>query len=142
MAITHVIAPFDLEAASWPALEYAADLVGPEGTVTVLHVMTGQSIETPTALHETRPLEQEAEERANAALDAALEPLAGRAGFAKEIVFGDPVTEILRVARDAGGDAIVIEVKNRSRLGKLLMGSKAQSIILQAHCPVICIPRD
>ena len=142
MPLTHVLAPFDLEAASRPALEYAADLVGPEGTVTVVHVMTVLSIETPTALHETRPLEQEAEDRAMAALTEATEALSGRARFLTEAVFGDPVTEILRAARDADAEAIVIEVKNRSRLGKLLMGSKAQSIILQAHCPVICVPKD
>lgn len=142
MPLTHVLAPFDLEAASRPALEYAADLVGPEGTVTVVHVMTGLSIETPTALHETRTLEQDAEDKARAAVTEALEALDGRAIFENAVVFGDPVSEILRAARDHDVEAVVIEVKNRSRLGKLLMGSKAQSIILQSHCPVICVPRD
>lgn len=142
MPLTHVLAPFDLEEASQPAVAYAADLVGPDGRVTVVHVMTGSSIETPTALHETRPLEQEAEERARQAIAVAMSALEGTASFTTEIVAGDPVTEIVRAARDTEADAIVIEVKNRSRLGKLLMGSKAQSIILQSHCPVICVPRD
>ncbi len=142
MPLTHVLAPFDLEAASRPALEYAADLVGPEGTVTIVHVMTGLSIETPTALHETRPLEHDAEERARAAIGEAIEGMSGRATFESAVVFGDPVGEILRAARDHEAEAVVIELKNRSRLGKLLMGSKVQSILLQTHCPVICVPRD
>lgn len=142
MPLTHVLAPFDLEEASRPAIEYAADLVGPEGRVTIVHVMTSQSIETPTALHETRPLEQDAEDRAETAIADSIAGLEGRARFESVLVFGDPVTEILRAAQERDAEAVVIEVKNRSRLGKLLMGSKAQSIILQAHCPVICVPRD
>lgn len=36
-------------------------------------------------------------------------------------------------------DEIVIGVKRRSKVGKLLFGSNAQYIILQAHCPVVTV---
>lgn len=141
MALTHVLAPFDLEDASVPALRYAADLVGDSGRVSVIHVMTTQSIEVPTALHETRDLEGAAERTAEEAVARVVADL-GPGQIDTHIVFGDPVSEIVRKAAELSADAIVIEIKNRSRLGKLLLGSKAQSIILQAHCPVVCVPRD
>jgi nucleotide-binding universal stress UspA family protein len=55
--------------------------------------------------------------------------------------FGEPVTELLAVAHQVGADAIVITIKNRSRLGKLVMGSKAQEIILRSDVPVLTVPR-
>ena len=57
-----------------------------------------------------------------------------------EVVWGDPAMEIHRLAASIGADAIVITVKNRSRVGKLLLGSHAQQIILGAERPVICVP--
>lgn len=36
-------------------------------------------------------------------------------------------------------DQIVVGVKRRSKVGKLLMGSTAQYVILQAQCPVITV---
>lgn len=52
-----------------------------------------------------------------------------------------PAEEILQVASEVAADLIVIGVRRRSPVGKLLLGSTAQTIILQADCPVVAVKR-
>lgn len=47
--------------------------------------------------------------------------------------------DIVRFAREHDAAEIIIAVKSRSKLGKLIFGSTAQYVILQAHCPVISV---
>lgn len=47
--------------------------------------------------------------------------------------------DIVQFAKENGIDQIVVGVKRRSKVGKLLMGSTAQYIILKAHCPVLSV---
>lgn len=51
----------------------------------------------------------------------------------------DAVGSLLDVAVRHGASAIVVGVRQRSAVGKLLLGSAAQQIILQANVPVICV---
>jgi nucleotide-binding universal stress UspA family protein len=46
---------------------------------------------------------------------------------------------ILAVARETGADLIVIGVRRRSPVGKLITGSTAQAILLEADCPVLAV---
>lgn len=50
-----------------------------------------------------------------------------------------PGEDILEFARENNADEIVVGVKRRSKVGKLLMGSTAQFVILQAACPVVTV---
>jgi nucleotide-binding universal stress UspA family protein len=52
---------------------------------------------------------------------------------------GDPVPEILRVARETPCDLIVMGTHGRRGLGRLLMGSVAEQIVRQAPCPVVTV---
>ena len=51
----------------------------------------------------------------------------------------DIADEILAVAADVDADAIVIGIRHRSPVGKLIMGSVAQRVIIDAACPVIAV---
>lgn len=51
----------------------------------------------------------------------------------------DIADEILAVATDVDADAIVIGIRHRSPVGKLIMGSVAQRVIIDAACPVIAV---
>jgi len=51
----------------------------------------------------------------------------------------DVADEILAVAKDVVADAIVIGIRHRSPVGKLIMGSVAQRVIIDAACPVIAV---
>ncbi|MBO3102854.1 universal stress protein [Cellulomonas fengjieae] len=53
----------------------------------------------------------------------------------------DPADEILDRARISGADLIVIGVRRRSPVGKLLLGSTAQRVLLEADAPVLAVKR-
>ena len=50
-----------------------------------------------------------------------------------------PGEDIVEYARESQAEEIIVGVKRRSKVGKLLMGSTAQFVILQAPCPVVSV---
>lgn len=50
-----------------------------------------------------------------------------------------PAVDLVSVASETGADLIVIGLRRRSPVGKLLLGSNAQEILLQADCPVLAV---
>ena len=53
----------------------------------------------------------------------------------------DVAGQVDRLATVAGADLIVVPVRRRSPTMKLIMGSIAQEIILDAPCPVVTVKR-
>ena len=51
----------------------------------------------------------------------------------------DAGEDIVNFANEKEVDEIIIGVKSRSKVGKLLFGSTAQVVILQADCPVVTV---
>lgn len=51
----------------------------------------------------------------------------------------DSSDALLQLARDERVDLIVIGIRRRSPVGKLVMGSVAQDILLKADCPVLSV---
>lgn len=51
----------------------------------------------------------------------------------------DPAEEILEAAESSRADLIVIGMRHRTPVGKLLMGSTAQRVLLGARCPVLSV---
>jgi nucleotide-binding universal stress UspA family protein len=47
--------------------------------------------------------------------------------------------DVVEFANENEVDEIIVGVKRRSKVGKLLMGSTAQYVILQAQCPVVTV---
>ena len=50
---------------------------------------------------------------------------------------GDPSAQLVEVAREVGADFVLIGGRKRSATGKALFGSTAQSVLMNAPCPVI-----
>lgn len=50
-----------------------------------------------------------------------------------------PGEDLILLAKEQGVEEIVIGVRRRSQVGKMLFGSTAQHVILQAPCPVVCV---
>nr|WP_241768123.1 universal stress protein [Haloferax sp. ATB1] len=50
---------------------------------------------------------------------------------------GDPAEEVTEYADEQDASYIVVSPRRRSRTGKMLFGSVAQSILLNASCPVV-----
>ena len=51
----------------------------------------------------------------------------------------DVAGELLRVARETDAQAIVIGLRHRTPVGKIIMGSVAQQVLLDAPCWVIAV---
>ncbi len=50
-----------------------------------------------------------------------------------------PAEDLLAVARERDAELIVIGIRRRSPVGKLVLGSNAQDVILEAPCPVLSV---
>jgi nucleotide-binding universal stress UspA family protein len=50
-----------------------------------------------------------------------------------------PGEDLVTFARENRTDEIIIGVKRRSKVGKLIFGSTAQYVILEATCPVVTV---
>lgn len=51
----------------------------------------------------------------------------------------DPASDLIQIADDHGAGLIVIGLRRRSAVGKLLLGSTAQQILMHANCPVTAV---
>lgn len=54
-----------------------------------------------------------------------------------EVVFGDPVDKIIETAQEKQADLIIISTHGARGLEKILLGSVAERVLKQAHCPVL-----
>jgi nucleotide-binding universal stress UspA family protein len=51
----------------------------------------------------------------------------------------DPADAILQLVKEVDARMLVIGIRHRSPVGKLLLGSTAQRLILDAPCPVLAV---
>ena len=51
----------------------------------------------------------------------------------------DTSEEIIGMAADLHAELIVIGLRQRTPVGKLILGSTAQRVLLDAHCPVLAV---
>ncbi len=51
----------------------------------------------------------------------------------------EPSDVLVSTAKEVSADLLVIGLRKRSPVGKLLLGSTAQRILLDAHCPVLAV---
>lgn len=57
----------------------------------------------------------------------------------RQSVGADVGDQVLAVADEVDADLIVLGLRRRTPVGKLIMGSVAQRILLGAHCPVLAV---
>lgn len=162
MKIRHVLVPLDHSKLAEAALEYALDIVDPQGSITLLtviepseytraeeypviessialSVMSGDDL-TPT----TRRTEAERQARENAEhyLYQMASKLQKPEQFVRTLVEeGKPAERILAVAHELKVDAIVMSTHGRSGLSRWVFGSVAQKVVSGAECPVLLIPQ-
>lgn len=53
----------------------------------------------------------------------------------------DPADDLVAIAEETSAEMIVIGLRKRTPVGKLIMGSNAQRILLDATCPVLAVKR-
>lgn len=73
---------------------------------------------------------------------AAVEQRLTAAGVEHQVrqgVAADVADQLLEVATELSAVLVVLGLRRRTPVGKLLMGSVAQRVILNAECPVLCV---
>jgi nucleotide-binding universal stress UspA family protein len=61
----------------------------------------------------------------------------------RQLVRGfEPAEDLISIAEASSADLIVIGLRRRSPVGKLILGSNAQRILLDAKCPVLAVKAD
>lgn len=61
----------------------------------------------------------------------------------RQLVRGqEPAEDLIAVALEVAADVIVIGLRRRTPVGKLILGSNAQRILLEAPCPVLAVKAD
>jgi nucleotide-binding universal stress UspA family protein len=74
-----------------------------------------------------------------AALEARLKE-SGLQYDVRQLVRGfEPAEDLISIAESSGAELIVIGLRRRTPVGKLILGSNAQRILLDAPCPVLAV---
>ncbi|WP_327583959.1 universal stress protein [Nonomuraea sp. NBC_00507] len=73
------------------------------------------------------------------AVVADLERRVGDGHEVRQVQDNDPAAAVLDVAQRESASLVVIGVPRRSPVGKLIMGSTAQRILLDSACPVLAV---
>lgn len=73
------------------------------------------------------------------AVKAKLEASGVEHEVAQSVEARDPADQLLRVAEETNAELIVIGLRRRTPVGKLIMGSAAQTVLLDADAPVLAV---
>ncbi len=142
--IQRILCPVDFSDSSDHAMRYAAALAENfKSELTLLHVVAPLVAALPgeTALPNT--LQANIDELAEACRER-LEQTVGKLAplgltVQHKVLNGVPFIEIIRYARDAEIDLIVMGTHGRTGLGHLLIGSVAERVVRKAPCPVLTV---
>jgi len=55
------------------------------------------------------------------------------------VSYRSPGEDLISIAKENDIDEIIVGVRRRSKVGKLVFGSTAQYVILEADCPVVSV---
>ena len=112
------------------------------GEVTVVHVLTEHRLnDLRQSLGSEEAYTDSVVTLITDALSDQLERVAGDPGAARKLVLqGDVGQALLDHVAAEESDFLTLGLRNRSRVGKFLMGSDVQQILLSTPCPVLGIP--
>jgi len=142
--VQRILCPVDFSDSSDHAMRYASALAETFGAeLTLLHVVAPIMTALPgeTALPDT--LQANIDELVDACRER-LEQLVGKLAVSgltvqHKVLNGVPFIEIIRYARDAEMDLIVMGTHGRTGLGHLLIGSVAERVVRKSPCPVLTV---
>ncbi len=141
--MTSILAASNASESSDPVVAAAIDLgekIGAE--VTVVNVLTEHDlVEYRQSLGAEEAYTDAVITLINDALNDQILRVAGAPDAAGKQVLQGPVGETLLVhASSIRADYLALGLRNRSRVGKFLMGSDVQQVLLSTPCPILGIP--
>lgn len=104
--------------------------------LTVVHVVPPPAVYAPDGIAMPMPVEEPYEARAELARILPDDP---RVKVEHKLLEGSPAHEILKFADSMHADLIVLGTHGSSGLGRLLMGSVAETVLRKASCPVLTV---
>lgn len=141
--MTSIVAASDASEQSDPVVA-AAIALGQrlEAEVTVVHVLTEQRL---NHLRQSLGAEEAFTDSVVTLIDDALSDQLQRIGgdpdVARKLVLrGEVGPVLLDHVGSEGSDFLALGLRNRSRVGKFLMGSDVQQVLLSTPCPVLGVP--
>lgn len=142
IALKHILVPTDFSETSQVAVNYGIALARAfNATLCLLHVtdesVGGEIVEaTSLPLGLLDMMEHDARERLAHVLTEQ-----EQMEIASEYLVraGRPDAEIVRYAKEAAIDLIILGTHGRSRLAHILMGSVAEKVVRKAPCPVLTV---
>jgi nucleotide-binding universal stress UspA family protein len=131
-----ILFPTDFSAASQAAMQYATALARDSGaTLLIVHVedltpVMEDGLYLPPASVPNPEIKKMLEQVLPSDQQVPTEHI---------LMLGTPATDILRLAEEHNVDMIVMGTHGRTGLGRMLMGSVAESIVRRAPCPVLTV---
>lgn len=127
-----IVVAYTPDAYGQAALDHgAAEAVRRDTSLVVVNATKGDALVDPRYAHEDQI----------ATITTELEA-AGLDVTVRHEVVPDVAQAVLEVARETDAALIVVGVRHRSPVGKALMGSVGQRILLDARCPVLAVKPD
>lgn len=136
LPIRTILHPTDFSANSQCAWEMACALARDYGArLLLVHVEVPQPVFSELGAIPPEPVDR----RALEAELARIRPTDPTLAVTRTLLFGDEPSTINRFAKENNVDLIVMGTHGRTGLGRLLMGSVAESVLREAPCPVLTI---
>ncbi len=141
--MTTIVAASDASEQSDPVVAAALELGQKlNAEVTVIHVLTEHHLND---LRQSLGFEEAYTDSVITLITDALSDQLQRVGDGpdaahKLVLQGDIAKTLLDHVYGNGSDFLVLGLRNRSRVGKFLMGSDVQQVLLSTPCPVLGIP--
>ncbi len=141
--IQRILLPTDFSNYSAAATKYACELAARfNSELHLLHTLEhhltstptfGFGLDLPTFISESKAA---AEKKLAGLIDAGWS--AGRT-VVQSVSEGSPKVEIVRYAREANIDLIILSTHGRTGLSHIMLGSVAESVVRTASCPVLTV---
>ena len=132
-----ILFPCDLSTKEAEALKYAASLARERAAeLLIVHVNEPPVVYGEGMYYYGVP---EPDSKAIETMLAAVRPEIADVKYEHRLVDGDPATEIVALAKREGVELIVMSSHGRTGLGRLLMGSVAETVMREAECPVLIV---
>jgi len=136
-----IVVPTDFSDCAQMALHYAMDLVEPEGTVVLCHVVDDMPLSYGYVgvAFTAGDIRTRISEEAQKELAAIVPTNPNQVRIETHLLHGTPQREIVKLVTSVQADLVVMGTHGRSGLEHALMGSVAERVIRKAPCPVLVV---
>jgi universal stress protein A len=135
-----IMVPVDFSEPSRKALHYAVALTKPfHAEIILTHVVESVLPPPDDFIVDSAKLAAALNEEAARRLAEWHRQISSRAKVEELLLSGTPYREIVDAADQTHADLIVMGTHGRTRLARLLIGSNAERVVRDAHCPVLVV---